>query len=287
MRAPSQRKRLRAINPDGLGCELFEYCENDGMSSTPVDTQRRHPLLAFTGRLHQVLDQLGEPATWTLTDDEVALAVTELAAAVPRLQAHLLRLLAEVDRSDLATRTGAVNTAAWLRGLTRITGPEASRLVKQGRGLEEHDATRAALGQGEIQLAQAVEVIGRRPGAPGRGRRHPRTRPSSTCSRRPPSTTPRRCGCSGKHLLEVVAPDRADELIARQLEREEAEARRTAYLSTWEDGHGSLYGRFKIPSPARHHARPRPSAALANPDRPHPIPRAGRRVRAGVRAGVV
>jgi hypothetical protein len=95
----------------------------------------------------------------TRDGDQVALAVTELAAAVPRLQAHLLRLVAEVDRSDLATGAGVVNTAGWLRGRTRIAGPDASRAVGQARGLDAHDATRAALHLGKVQLAQAAEVI--------------------------------------------------------------------------------------------------------------------------------
>ena len=51
----------------------------------------------------------------------------------------------------------------------------------------------------------------------------------------------------GRHLLEVVAPDQADVLIARHLDREEAEARTTSFLKTWSDGHGSVYGRFKVP----------------------------------------
>jgi hypothetical protein len=63
-------------------------------------------------------------------------------------------------------------------------------------------------------------------------------------------------------------------LIARHLEREEAEARKTCFLKTWSDGHGSTYGRFKIPDlPAA--ILTTALEAYANPHRPHPIPREG------------
>ena len=77
----------------------------------------------------------------------------------------------------------------------------------------------------------------------------------------------------GRHLLEVIAPDQADALIARQLDREEAEAHKTCYLNTWSDGHGSTYGRFKIPH-LTGAILTTAVEAYANPHRPDPISRA-------------
>ena len=70
----------------------------------------------------------------------------------------------------------------------------------------------------------------------------------------------------------MVAPDQADALIARHLEREEAEARKTCFLKTWSDGHGSTYGRFKIPDLTGKFLTTA-LEAYANPNRPDPIPR--------------
>ena len=72
----------------------------------------------------------------------------------------------------------------------------------------------------------------------------------------------------------MLAPDQADALIARHLEREEAEAHKTCFLKTWSDGHGSTYGRFKIPD-LTGTILTTALEAYANPNRPDPIPREG------------
>ena len=78
----------------------------------------------------------------------------------------------------------------------------------------------------------------------------------------------------------------ADALIARQLEREEAEAHKTCFLKTWSDGHGSTYGRFKIPDlPAA--ILTTALEAYANPHRPDPITRDDVATTPGVRPSVV
>ena len=61
-------------------------------------------------------------------------------------------------------------------------------------------------------------------------------------------------------------------MIARHLEREETEAHTTCYLKTWSDGHGSTYGRFKIPD-LTGTILTTALEAYANPNRPDPIPR--------------
>ncbi len=61
-------------------------------------------------------------------------------------------------------------------------------------------------------------------------------------------------------------------MIARHLEREETEARKTCFLKTWSDGHGSTYGRFKIPD-LTGTILTTALEAYANPNRPDPIPR--------------
>ena len=256
------------------------------MSSSPVDTQRRHPLLAFTGRLHQVLDQLGEPATWTLSDDEVAArghragrggaaAAGAPAAAAgrggplrprrPDRRGQHRGLAARADPDRRTRGLPAGEAGPWVGGARRDPGGAARRRGPARPGRRGHH---------------------RRRGAPGRGPRHRATPPSSTSSPRPPSHDAKTLRVLGKHLLEVVAPDRADELIARRLEREEAEARRTASLTTWEDGHGSLCGRFTIP--VLHGAMLTKAPGRAGQPRPpQPDPARGRRVPTGVRAGVL
>ena len=52
---------------------------------------------------------------------------------------------------------------------------------------------------------------------------------------------------AGKKVLEVLAPDIAEQHEAAALEAEEREAAANAFLTMRPDGHGSLVGRYKIP----------------------------------------
>jgi Domain of unknown function (DUF222) len=52
----------------------------------------------------------------------------------------------------------------------------------------------------------------------------------------------------GRRLIEVVAPELADEYEARLLEREEAAAMAATTLTLHDDGHGKTHGRFTIPA---------------------------------------
>jgi len=100
------------------------------MTIEQAPTPRSHRLHRFSGRLHEVLDDLDFPATWTMSHDERAETVAELSRALPRIQALLLALVADADRTDTATTTGATRTAGWLKGLTRATGPDATGSVR-------------------------------------------------------------------------------------------------------------------------------------------------------------
>ena len=58
------------------------------------------------------------------------------------------------------------------------------------------------------------------------------------------------------------------------MEREEAEARKTSYVKTWDGGHGSTCGRFKLPN--LHGGILRGLLeAIANPETTNPVPREG------------
>src|SRR5215210_1573408 len=106
----------------------------NGGPPTPVPS-RGHRLHWFAGRTNEVLDELGEPVVWAMTPAEQTETVAELAALEARVRARLLVLLAEAERGDVAATTGAVDTAAWVRQVTGLTGVESTRLVKQALAL--------------------------------------------------------------------------------------------------------------------------------------------------------
>jgi len=83
--------------------------------------------------------------------------VAELVALRARIDAQLFAVLADADRADVAAEAGAINTAAWLRGITGLTGAEATRLVRQAVALEGHDPTRDAWLVGTMALCELLE----------------------------------------------------------------------------------------------------------------------------------
>jgi hypothetical protein len=238
------------------------------MTAVPAEDPRRHPVLWFSGRLHQVLDELGQPATWTLSDAELGQAIAELSSGIARLGSQVLSLVAEADRSDMATNAGATNTAAWVRGLTNQTGPETSRLVRTARALESHEPTRTALASGAIGLDQARAVMDAVADIPAEHRDAGETHLLDEATRH----DARALRILGRHLLEVVAPDVAETHLAARLEREEARAARKTMFSMYDDEGGTCHGRFKLSS--LHGAMLRTAQeALANPARPDAIAR--------------
>ena len=225
----------------------------------------------FAGRAHEVLDEIGQPPTWAMTPHEHGETIAELLALRSRIEAHLFTVVADADRADVAAPAGATSTAAWVRAATGVTGAEATRLVRQARTIESHPATHTALARGEIHTEQATVIVAAVDALP-----------AEVADRAPDAEAhllavaeqndARALRGLGRHLLEVLAPDQADLLIARHLEREETEARTTCFLKTWSDGHGSTYGRFKIPD-LTGTILTTALEAYANPNRPDPIPR--------------
>src|SRR5205085_6094078 len=58
---------------------------------------------------------------------------------------------------------------------------------------------------------------------------------------------PQQLRIAGRRILEVEAPEIADQALARVLEAEEAHAEATSSSTLRPDGHGSMLGNFKIP----------------------------------------
>ncbi len=200
--------------------------------------------------------------------------VAELLSLRSRIDAQVAGLVADADRADDAASMGATNTAAWLRAASGLTATEAARLVKRARALESHPETVAGLATGQIHTAQAEVIVTAVDGLPDEVADQ-RQLAEAHLLALAAEYDAKALRALGGHLLEVVAPDQADALLARQLEAEEAEARRTAYLTTWSDGPGSRCGRFKLPETVACMLDAQ-LEALVNPARPDPLPRQGR-----------
>ena len=128
--------------------------------------------------------------------------------------------------------------------------PGAHGLMRLGHALEEaHRVTGEALGRGELLVEQArviVEAVEVLPDDLVDEQLRARVEKDLVALAEHHDAQELRV--LGRRILEVLAPDVAEEVERRLLEDEERKAQQTARLTMSSDGHGSVHGRFKIPA---------------------------------------
>jgi Domain of unknown function (DUF222) len=89
------------------------------------------------GCLDPMLDRLLAVEVAGLPDEALAADLVGLRVAVSRLESEFARRLVVFDRRGAAGVTGAVSTAAWLRGACRLSAGEAGEQVRTARVLAD------------------------------------------------------------------------------------------------------------------------------------------------------
>src|SRR5664280_1220084 len=108
------------------------------------------------GCLDPMLDRLLAVEVAGLPDSALAADLVGLRVAVSRLESEFARRLVVFDRREAAGVTGAVSTAAWLRGACRLSPGEASERVRTARVLaDDLPVTADALAAGDLSYAHA------------------------------------------------------------------------------------------------------------------------------------
>ena len=201
-----------------------------------------HQVASATAHMRQVADGVADASVWSMTTDETAstlIELTRLKAQVTELEA---RVAAHADELQVGDDVGATSTANWLAHQTRQTRPAAAGVVRFGYDLATHDRVRDALAHGDLRPEQAKVIV-----------RAIRELPADL----DPDLTikaehhlvalaavhdARELAILGRRLLDVIAPELADEHERRLLEREEAKAAQATRLTLSDDGHGKVHG---------------------------------------------
>src|SRR5918998_342624 len=84
--------------------------------------------------------------------------VAALVAERNRIDARLARLVRAAELSQAPERDGQKSMTSWLRGHCRLSGAEASRLVRNGRAIEHLPALGEAADAGLVSAAQVAEA---------------------------------------------------------------------------------------------------------------------------------
>lgn len=159
-----------------------------------------------------------------------------------------LRVVHAMETREAAEATAGCPTNAWLREAHRLTARQANATVRRAAEFAARPWVGAALADGSASLEQCRGII-------AGIARLPEELPDTTrleveqvlvgyVDRFDPDELQRLAW----HAFEVIAPDLADELLQKQLEREQAEARRRRRLTWSRDGHGSVFFKVKLPT---------------------------------------
>ncbi|GAA4697333.1 HNH endonuclease signature motif containing protein [Nocardioides conyzicola] len=211
-------------------------------------TTPHHQVATATARMRGIVDGLVNASVWSMTSGEAASTLVELT----RLEAQVVELRSRVarhaDELQVGTEAGATSTATWLAHQTRLTRSAAAGVVHLGYDLDTHDVVRDALAAGDLRPEQAVVILRAVNELPDdldtdlviRAERH-----LVDAAAEHDAKTLR---ILGRRLLEVVAPDLADQHEADLLEKEEAKAAQAMRLTMTDDGHGKTHARFTLPT---------------------------------------
>ncbi|GAA4703307.1 HNH endonuclease signature motif containing protein [Nocardioides conyzicola] len=211
-------------------------------------TTPHHQVATATARMRGIVDGLVDASVWSMTSAEAASTLVELT----KLEAQVVEIRARVarhaDELQVGTETGATSTATWLAHQARLTRSAAAGVVHLGYDLDTHDVVRDALAAGDLRPEQAQVILRSVKELPAdldpdlviRAEKH-----LVDAAAEHDAKTLR---VLGRRLLEVVAPDLADQHEADLLEKEEAKAAQAMRLTMTDDGHGKTHARFTLPT---------------------------------------
>src|SRR6478609_1111718 len=211
-------------------------------------TTPHHQVATATAHMRGIADGVVDASVWSMTVDEAASTLVELT----RLEAQVVELKARVamhaDEIQVGTEVGATSTATWLAHTTRQTRTAAYRTVHLGYDLDTHDLVRDGLAHGDLVLEQADVILRAVKALPDdldpdliiQAERHLVAAAAEH--------DVKALRILGRRLLDVIAPELADQHEADQLAKEEAKAAQAARFTMTDDGHGQVHGRFTLPT---------------------------------------
>ena len=196
-------------------------------------------------QLSSLTDDLAAFEAWALTGSEVREVAVALQRARTTMDAALARVAGAADGMGLATDDGATSTTAWLAGLTGVSKGESAKLVAMSRVSTE--LTGAAWMRGEVTTDQAgviMKAIDSLPDWVGEVERADAETHLIALAADHHIDDLKRLA---NHVLEVIDPDGADEVLGEKLLAEEQRAWDATRLTMRRRGDGTTKGAFLMP----------------------------------------
>ena len=205
-----------------------------------------HPLVRGAAGVLDGVDELRGYDPTYLGAGEKRAALTLVTRAIEQLAAVQARLLASAE--DVAVETGDRNVASWAERALRADYSAVARTTRLGEALDRRwPEVREAYADGRVNTAQAQVIVTALDGLPDRLGPALKARAEGHLVDQAVAFGPRQLKVLGRHLLEVLAPEIADEEERRRLRAEERAARRATRLSLRVRGDGSTDIHARVP----------------------------------------
>lgn len=193
-----------------------------------------------------LLDGLDDDRGLATDRERVELASVAVEAA-GRLRVLASVLVGEAESTGADVAATGLSVVSWLADTRRMTRAEVWGLLHQGRDLAQFRLVREAGLAGGVSPAQARSICDALVDLPAELGAGVLRRAEEDMVGFAADLDARGLTAAAEHLLEVLAPDTADELEAKRLERELRRARRNRGLSFVNDGQGSVLIKGKLP----------------------------------------
>jgi hypothetical protein len=188
-----------------------------------------HPVLRCAKEISQALDRAGDINPLFMSVEAKKAALIQLSRHGDRVRGLLLKVLAVSD--DIAVEEGARSAAAWLARETRTDHGEAARSQRLADRLGDRwDLVMEAVVDGRVNEDQARVIVAALDALPDSLDPNLLERAEVHLVAEAARFAPKQLRLLGRRVLDVVAPDLADDQERILLEAEERRARRRTHL---------------------------------------------------------
>src|SRR5689334_7138457 len=214
--------------------------------ATVFDDTTGHPVTSTIAAISEQLRDVADLGLWTLGPVETDANLTALAQLRHQISELELRHAHHAEHLNLGTEQGATDTASHWANQTRQTKRDTKRRMQLAHALDvDHGPVRDAMAAGQVSEEQAVVIVRGVDAIPIEHHRDAEQHLIGCAAEHDPIALRR----IAARILEVVAPEVAEDHERRALERQEALAEEACRFTIADDGHRLCHGRFTLPSP--------------------------------------
>jgi len=206
-------------------------------------THPPHPVATAVASARTALDDVADAPVWSMDAAQTTQALCALAAHEAQTAALKARLLVHAEAVEA---NQAQSLPSWLAHRHRLTRREAHRQSRVAKALDAHPLTATALTQARINGEQAEAILRGLDTLPADLEPDLVVEAEEHLLELAKDFDAKSLRNLARSILEVVAPEVADEHLAKQLEKEERDAAAAARFSMWEDSHGKVHGKFTL-----------------------------------------